>query len=82
MKPDIHRLIELQKLLLQFQSIERVVHVPDNFEYENDTEHSYNLTITAWFLAQYFPHLDRDKVIRFALVHDLAGTILRPAGRR
>lgn len=70
-KPDISRLIELQLLLLQFQAIERVTHVPGSFEPENDTEHSYNLALCAWFLVQYFPNLDRDKVIRFALVHDL-----------
>jgi len=27
--------------------------------------------LTAWFLAEYFPHLDRDKIIRFSLIHDL-----------
>jgi 5'-deoxynucleotidase YfbR-like HD superfamily hydrolase len=27
--------------------------------------------MTAWFVAQYFPRLDRDKVIRYALVHDI-----------
>src|SRR5487761_1693983 len=70
-KPDIHRLIEFQSLLHQFQAIERVTHVPGKFEPENDTEHSYNLALSAWFLAQYFPHLDRDKIIRYALVHDL-----------
>lgn len=70
-RPDIHRLIELQQVLLAFQAIERVTHIPGTFRPENDTEHSYNLALCAWFLAQYFPQLDRDKVIRFALVHDL-----------
>jgi putative hydrolases of HD superfamily len=70
-KPDIHRLLELQKLLLQFQAIERVTHTPEPHRYENDTEHSYNLALTAWFLCGHFLHLDRDKVIRFALLHDM-----------
>lgn len=70
-QPDIHRLIELHKLLVQFQHVERRNHVPGNFERENDTEHSYNLAMTSWFLASNFPHLDRDKIIRLALVHDL-----------
>lgn len=39
--------------------------------YENDTEHSYNLAMTAWFLAQWFPELDKNKVIQYALAHDL-----------
>jgi len=70
-KPDIQRLIEFHRLLLDFQATERATHVPGTFEKENDTEHSYNLALSAWFLADYFPELDRDKIIRFALVHDL-----------
>lgn len=70
-KPDIHRVLEFQKLLVQFQHISRVTHIPDSWEAENDTEHSYNLAMTAWFLAPHFPQLDRDKLIRYALVHDL-----------
>lgn len=72
-KPDIHRLLELQKLLTQFSQIERMTHRKhkDAHIYENDTEHSYNLALTAWFLAPHFPELDRDLIIRLALVHDL-----------
>lgn len=73
-KPDIHRLLELQRLLLEFSKIERVVdrhNSKNRFIRENDSEHSYNLAISAWFLADYFPKLDRDLVIRLALVHDL-----------
>lgn len=70
-QPDIHRLIDFHRLLLQFQAVKRVTHVPGDFRAENDTEHSYNLAMTAWFIVQYFPGLDRDKVIRCALVHDL-----------
>lgn len=71
-KPNIHRLIELQKLLLQFRAIERIIYVPGSKDkQENDTEHSYDLAIAAWFLVQYFPELDRNKVIRLAMVHDL-----------
>lgn len=72
-KPDIHRLLELQRLLAQFSNVDRVTHRKhgDTFVQENDTEHSYNLAMTAWFLAGQFPELDRDLVIRIALVHDL-----------
>lgn len=70
-KPDIHRLLEFQKLLVDFQSVERRLHYPGTHKPENDTEHSYNLAMTAWYLSQYFPTLDRDIVIRYALVHDL-----------
>lgn len=72
-QPDINRVIDFHRLLLQFQAIERVTHVPrgQDFRLENDTEHSYNLAMVGWFLSEYFPHLDRDTVIRYALVHDL-----------
>lgn len=73
MKPDIHRVLELQKLLAQFNQVERVAHRDHlgKFVRENDTEHSYNLAITAWFLAEWFPELDKNKVIAYALIHDL-----------
>ena len=72
-KPELERLLELHRILLQFQAIERHICYLDKglIKSENDAEHSYSLTMTAWFLAQYFPHLDRDKVIRIALAHDL-----------
>lgn len=43
----------------------------DKYIYENDTEHSYNLALSAWYLAQHFPELNVDLVIKYALVHDL-----------
>lgn len=70
-KPALQRLIALQSLLAQFAAIERSIHVPPSFRHENDTEHCYNLAITAWFLSASFPELDRDQLIRFALAHDL-----------
>ncbi|HSX43551.1 MAG TPA: HD domain-containing protein [Candidatus Saccharimonadales bacterium] len=72
-KPDINRLLELQELLLAFSQVERVVHrkQADAYIRESDTEHSYNLALSAWYLSTYFSDLDRDKIIRYALVHDL-----------
>lgn len=72
-KPGINRLVELHAFLLAFRDVERTVHLKKNDEpiKENDVEHSYFLAMTAWFLSDYFPHLDRDLLIRFALVHDL-----------
>jgi putative hydrolase of HD superfamily len=67
------RLLELQQLLVQFAEVERKIYFPDGKKqdrFENDVEHSYNLAMAAWFLAPHFPHLDRDKLIRYALAHD------------
>lgn len=72
-KPDISRVIELQKLLLIFSQIERIVDRRHKSDYirESDTEHSYNLAMTAWFLAPHFPELDANTIIKFALAHDI-----------
>lgn len=70
-KPDIHRLIELQRMMLKFREIKRIIDLPGDGQRENDAEHSYTLAMTAWFLAPTFPHLDRDRLIRICLAHDL-----------
>jgi 5'-deoxynucleotidase YfbR-like HD superfamily hydrolase len=72
-RPDISRLIELQRLALQFQAIERhVCYTSDELDRaENDVEHSYALALVAWFLCEHFTELDRDTVMRYALAHDL-----------
>ncbi len=67
------RLLDFQKVLFEFAEIERLIYFPDGKKAdrkENDVEHSYSLAMAAWFLSQHFPHLDRDKLIRYALVHD------------
>lgn len=70
--PELSRIFELQEFLLKFHKIKRVIHHPGSkTKMESDTEHSYSLAMAAWFLAQYFPELNRDECIRFALVHDL-----------
>jgi putative hydrolase of HD superfamily len=73
MKPDIYRLLELQRLLDSFSAIERVIDRNHRgvFRQENDTEHSYNLAMAAWYLSKWFPKLNKDLLIRYAMVHDL-----------
>ena len=71
-KPDIHRLIELQKLFVAFGSIQRVAYLPNqDKKRETDVEHSYSLAMTAWFLAPHFPTLDAGRLLKLALAHDL-----------
>mgnify|MGYP004417313217 CR=1 FL=1 len=73
MKPDVQRLLELQKLLLAFSNVDRSIHRQHfkDLRLENDTEHSYNLAMTGWYLCNWFPELNCDLVIRYAMVHDL-----------
>ena len=68
------RLLDLQQFLLAFCDIERMIYLPDGAKQdrrETDTEHSYHLAMTAWYVAQKYPELDSNKVLRYALVHDL-----------
>lgn len=66
---DITKLVDL---LINFQAVERNIKIPKLGRVENDTEHSYNLAMTAWLIISKddLP-LDLNLVIRYALVHDL-----------
>jgi putative hydrolases of HD superfamily len=71
-KPPLDRLIELQKFLLAFRDIKRVVHIAGKTdEQENDIEHSYVLAMAAWYLSQYFPDINTERAMQLGLVHDL-----------
>ena len=68
------RMIDFQSLLNQFLDIQRMIHLPDGKHkdrLETDTEHSYHLAMMGWYLCGAFPHLDKNKVIQYGLVHDL-----------
>ena len=52
-------------------SVIYAIHPKPSERAENDAEHSYALALTAWFLCGYFKELDRDRVLRCALAHDL-----------
>lgn len=75
MKASLQRVIDLQTLLLKFNRLERTLLLPATEgrpdRNETDTEHSYSLAMAAWYLAKDLPHLDTDKCLRYALVHDL-----------
>ncbi|MEK9157427.1 MAG: HD domain-containing protein [Patescibacteria group bacterium] len=60
------------RLLHDFQKVELVIFVPGSDRNENDVEHSYLLAMIAWHVAEMVaPHLSREKVLKYALVHDL-----------
>ncbi len=74
--PKLHasRIRELIIELTNFANIERQIYLPDSkneFRRENDAEHSYSLAIASWYLSQFIPELDQNKIIKFALAHDL-----------
>ena len=69
----IEQLIKLQKLLLQLQAVQRAIRIPGTKDaWENDVEHSYSLAVICWMVAATeAKHLNTEKVIKYALIHDL-----------
>lgn len=64
--------VSLQEFLLKFRSEERRIFLPNTSERENDVEHSYFLAMVGWYLAPKIDaSLDTEKVLRYALVHDI-----------
>ncbi|HUC87786.1 MAG TPA: HD domain-containing protein [Candidatus Binatia bacterium] len=71
-KPELQRLLDLQSFLQKFNEIDRAFYHPGSkTRHETDTEHSFSLSMAAWFLAPHFPKLKVDEIIKMALVHDL-----------
>lgn len=68
----IENALKALALLHDFQQVERTIFVPKQDRQENDLEHSYLLAMLAWQLGEILaPDLSREKIIRYALVHDL-----------
>ena len=67
----IDEIIELSRLLGEFGQIRRVTLLPDGSE-ETDSHHSFSLALIAYELArQYAPELNSQKILLYALTHDL-----------
>lgn len=69
---DLQRLLKFVKLTNDFQEIERVVLTRGSERYENDSEHSFQLAVVAWYIIDSEKlDLDIGKVLKYSLVHDL-----------
>jgi putative hydrolase of HD superfamily len=65
-------LIQFSELLTKLQQTERVIRVCASDRFENDVEHSYMLALLGWyFIEKGKLKLDSNKVVKYALVHDL-----------
>src|SRR6185503_15785376 len=63
---------KFQTLIETFTLVERVAHVGSRESKENDAEHSYSLSMLAWYMTDAFElALDKNTLLRYALVHDL-----------
>lgn len=68
----LSRLQSFLRLITDFGKVERVIYFPGTDRQENDQEHSYSLAMAAWYLIEGNNlSLDLEKVLRYALVHDL-----------
>lgn len=66
---DLFKFIEFTH---KFTEVERVVLVKNKKRWENDSEHSYQLAMLGWYIAESQKlRLKKDLVIKYALVHDL-----------
>lgn len=71
-KIDAKASAKFHTLLDAFALVERVAHVTGREQRENDAEHSFALAMLAWYMADAFDlALDKDKLLRYALAHDL-----------
>lgn len=66
------KLENFMRLLHKVQNVKRVARVPDEAEYRNTAEHTFELTLLAWYLMSANKlELDHEKVLKYALAHDL-----------
>jgi putative hydrolases of HD superfamily len=67
----VKNLIEFTKFTFLLQQVERIVLIPGTGRHENDVEHSWQLAMIGWYLAELLKlPLNKDLLIKYALVHD------------
>ncbi len=70
--PTIQRIAELQQLIATFAGVERVYYLPNMSRKDADTDHSFGLALTCWYLQpKIAPELDLLEIFKLALAHDL-----------
>lgn len=70
---EFEKLTRFIHLTHQFQNVKRTNLAADTEHRENNAEHSFQIAIVAWFLADLFKlRLNRERLLKYALVHDLA----------
>ena len=68
----LSKILEFIRLTHNFQKVQRVLFVTGEDRKENDWEHSFQLTLLAWYMIDSQKmDLDISKAIRYALIHDL-----------
>ena len=69
---SVEKTLQFVALIQRFQKVTRRAYVAGEDRHENDSEHTYMLTMASWYLADSLKmSLDKDLVLKYALVHDL-----------
>ena len=69
---SLDHIIKFADILMRFREVERATFHRNSERNENDSEHSFSLVLLGWYINEsYSLGLDTDKIIRYALVHDL-----------
>jgi putative hydrolase of HD superfamily len=68
----INSIFKVVALTNQFRQVKRTINAVGEGRLENDSEHSYQLAMLAWYIVESgcLP-LDKELVIKYCLVHDL-----------
>lgn len=68
----IDSLLKFVDLTHRFQQVRRALYATGEERMENDAEHSFQLALVAWYIVEKDSlTFDTDKVLKYALVHDL-----------
>ncbi len=69
---DFQKIFAYIRFLDEFRKIKRVMYNTGEDRLENDTEHSYQLTMVAWYIMEVYKlNYNKDLVLQYCLVHDL-----------
>lgn len=70
--PD-QTLYDLQGLIVAFAQVERNHQIPGLERRETDVEHSYSVAMLSWYVFDRVrPPLSLEKILKYALIHDMA----------
>lgn len=69
---NLEKILKFNNLLTSFREIERQIFVKNIDQNENDAEHSFQLALLGWYIADSSDKgLNKDLIIKYALAHDL-----------
>lgn len=68
---NLEKILDFVKLTQLFRGIERDIFLAKEKRLENDTEHSFQLAMVSWYIAETGElNLNLNQIIKYALIHD------------